>query len=61
MAQLQLDGKSMNTPLDGGNSSDTTRRLLSFQDLGDKDHQLYIVLGTLEGQTTVNVTVDYFE
>ncbi len=48
-------------PLNEGNFSDTTTRLLSFQDLGDKDHQLYIFLWTLEGQKTVNVTVDYFE
>lgn len=61
LAQLQLDGKSIDTPLNEGNSSDTIRQLLSFQDLGDGDHQLFIFLWTLDGQKTVNITVDYFE
>jgi len=60
-AQLQLDGKRIDALLNEGNSSDTTTRLLSFPGLEDGDHQLYIFMWTLEGQNTVNVTVDYFE
>ena len=60
MAEPQLDGKKIDVRLIEGNSSNTTTQLLSFQGLEDGDHQLFVFMWTLEGQTTVNVTVDYF-
>jgi len=44
-----------------GNSSGVTTQLLNFQGLTDGDHQLFVFMWTLDGQNTVNVTVDYFE
>jgi hypothetical protein len=50
----------MDAHLNEGDSSDATT-LLNFQGLEDGDHQLFVFMWTLDGQTTVNVSVDYFE